>query len=263
MFFPLPADVLRALETTVEDQAAFATAVHRLRQVNPDAYDERFVQWYLEAAEPCSMLGEAAISLLADNWTWHDPFGDSSLVDRNGLEISTANGRDLWRANFSAPRLLVTVNGDFAFQTSCEPASPDKPAMGGILLWKDRQNLLRLDRGTRGEGEIFLFGCLDNENVFIGRGRLAHEAVVLRLERSGSMVRGLCSANGADWYTVGQIDFPVDDPVEVGLYAAGMIDRILYPGAFTEGTAIRFTECTLAVDPTHGGPQTGKLAPTL
>jgi hypothetical protein len=32
----------------------------------------------------------------------------------------------------------------------------------------------------------------------------------------------------------------VDDPVEVGLHAIGMIDRAIYHGAFPEGTAIRF-----------------------
>jgi hypothetical protein len=30
------------------------------------------------------------------------------------------------------------------------------------------------------------------------------------------------------------------DPVEVGVHAIGMIDRTIYPGAYPEGTAIRF-----------------------
>jgi hypothetical protein len=53
-------------------------------------------------------------------------------------------------------------------------------------------------------------------------------------------VNALCSANGEEWFTVGQVEFPVEDPVEVGLHAIGQIDRTIYPSAFPEGTAIRF-----------------------
>ena len=31
-----------------------------------------------------------------------------------------------------------------------------------------------------------------------------------------------------------------EDPLEVGLHATGAIDRTLYPGAYPEGTAVRF-----------------------
>ena len=45
---------------------------------------------------------------------------------------------------------------------------------------------------------------------------------------------------GGSWRSAGQATFPADDPVEVGLYAVGMIDRTIYHGAFPDGTAIRF-----------------------
>lgn len=50
----------------------------------------------------------------------------------------------------------------------------------------------------------------------------------------------LCSADGGAWFTVGCVEFPAEDPVAVGLHAIGNIDRRLYPGAYPEGTAIRF-----------------------
>ena len=56
----------------------------------------------------------------------------------------------------------------------------------------------------------------------------------------GGRVNGLCSADGEAWFTVGQVEFSVEDPVEVGLHAIGNIDRTVYPGAYPEGTAIRF-----------------------
>ena len=95
--------------------------------------------------------------------------------------------------------------GDFAVQTVCVPVSGEKPAIGGILLWKDRKNWLRLDRGTGGEHEISFRGCLGNKDVVIGRGRLPFNTlrVFLRLERrspplrlrtSAGSVRGLSPA---------------------------------------------------------------------
>jgi hypothetical protein len=60
------------------------------------------------------------------------------------------------------------------------------------------------------------------------------------LERLGSRVNALCGADGKEWFTVGQVEFSVEDPVEVGLHAIGNIDRTIYHRAFPEGTAIRF-----------------------
>jgi len=79
-----------------------------------------------------------------------------------------------------------------------------------------------------------------DRDLIIGRGRLLGERVVLRLERVGDRVSALCSANGQNWFTVGHILFPVEDPVEIGLHAIGAIDRTIYHGAYPDGTAIRF-----------------------
>jgi len=43
-----------------------------------------------------------------------------------------------------------------------------------------------------------------------------------------------------DWFTVGQVHFAVEDPVEVSLCAIGNIDRTVYPGAYPDRTATRF-----------------------
>src|SRR5205823_4503266 len=131
------------------------------------------------------------------------------------LEIRAANGRDLWFVNASAPRLLLLVAGAFAAQTACSPVTAEKPAIGGILLWKDRSNFLRLDRGARGPYEISFSGCLENKDTVIGRGRLPSERAFLRLERLGPRVQALCSAEGQRWFTVGAVDFPVADPIEI------------------------------------------------
>ena len=79
-----------------------------------------------------------------------------------------------------------------------------------------------------------------NEDVVIGRGCLPSERIFLRLERQQGRVKALCSADGQAWFTVGQVEFVVPDPVEVGLYAIGHLDRAIYPGAHRDGTGIRF-----------------------
>ena len=139
--------------------------------------------------------------------------------------------------------MLWPIGADVAAQTVCVPAAKEKPAIGGLLLWKDRENYLRLDRGATGEYDVFFGGCLGNQDVIIGRGRLSLDPsrrVFLRLERVGERVNALCSADGENWFTVGYAVFPVDDPVQVGLHAIGNIDRSVYHGAYPDGTAIRF-----------------------
>ncbi len=201
-------------------------------------------QWYLEPGEPVRFARQAEREDFkgepARSWAWHDPFGDCAWCFDRGLEIRATNARDLWYVNLGAPRFLRPVECDFAAQTVSVPAREDRPAIGGLLLWKDEENYLRIDRGIRGRFEVSLEGCIATEDQVIGRGRLESDRMFLRLERTGRQVNALCSADGEAWFTVGQIEFPVDDPIEVGLHAIGQIDRMIYHGGFTEGTAIRF-----------------------
>ena len=81
---------------------------------------------------------------------------------------------------------------------------------------------------------------MGKQNLIFRRGRLSSERVFLRLERRGSRVNALCSADGESWFTVGHAEFPVEDPVEVGLYAIGNIERTICHGAYPERTAVRF-----------------------
>jgi tetratricopeptide (TPR) repeat protein len=243
---PFPAAV-SGLESAYEDPEAFRAFCHRFQAEHPateEARYARWVQWFLEATEPFAFaerrIDDRFIAQPSVAWSWLDPFGDCSYSMQQGLEIEAANGRDLSDLNLSAPRLLRPAAGDFAVQTVCLPASGEKPAMGGLLIWKDERNYLRLDCGTWGPYEVSFLGCIDQQDLRIGRGRLPAERIFLRLERKGVRVNALCSADGESWFTAGYVDFPVEDPVEVGLHAIGMIDRNIYPSAYPEGTAIRF-----------------------
>jgi hypothetical protein len=224
-------------------------------------------QWYLEAVDltqlqsPSNTLSfsDTFRPSLAAGWDWQDPFADCSFTLQEGLEIRAANGRDLWHLNLSAPRLLRPAAGDFITQTVCRAVDPglnhsQKPAIGGLLVWQDKCNFLRLVWGCRGQREITFEGCIDNENVIVGRGllpkpslktspqveTLSSPPLYLRLTRQGNQIQAFCSADNQQWFTVGQVVFPVSNPLKVGLHAVGWIDRLVYPGSHLEGTAIRF-----------------------
>jgi hypothetical protein len=175
-------------------------------------------------------------------WQWHDPLGGCAHAwEEEGLLIGAANGRDLWYANLSAPRLLQPApSGDFAMQMVCAPGSGEQPSIGGVLLWQDERNYLVLEWGRWGAADIAFRGCLENADRLIGCGRLPGQPVWLRLERQESKVRALCSADGQEWFTAGDVEFPAREGEQVGLHAIGMIDRTIYHGAYPQGTAIRF-----------------------
>jgi regulation of enolase protein 1 (concanavalin A-like superfamily) len=241
------AAAVSGLEAAYGDAESFRAFCRRLREEHSEVRDLPFAQWYLEPAaeraQPTTPLCRDGFTEgLSSGWTWLDPLGDCAYRVEDGLEIHAANGRDLWLLNLSAPRLLREASGDLVLQTTCLPASDDRPAIGGLLLWADEQNYLRLDRGAYGGDDVSLGGCLGNEDLVLGRGRLYEGAgrVTLCLERRGERVEALCSADGEQWFTVGHAAFPAGDPVQVGVHAIGDIDRSIYPSAYPEGTAIRF-----------------------
>jgi adenylate cyclase len=244
---------LSGLEEAYDKLAAFVAFSRQFKSEQPGAVT--CGRWFLEPAEPLffseARTAEAFSAPLSAAWRWHDPLGDCSYTLRNGLDIHAANGRDLWRANRTAPRVLRPMAGDFAIQTVCNPVSSQKPAMGGLLLWKDERNFLRLESGSLGKYDLSFTRCIEEEHVPVGRGRWRTDAmpfavesterVFLRLERLGYRVIALCSPDGESWFTVGETEFPIEGTVEVGLHAVGNIDRSIYPGAHPDGTAIRFT----------------------
>jgi hypothetical protein len=245
---PTVADALSGLEEAEPDSEAFWALCRPFRA---RATDGPFVQWALEPATPPDVgdapcLQEEFSETLSSEWSWHDLFGDCTYTVSDGLEIRAANGRDLLSVNLGAPRLLRSVSGDWAIQVQCAPGTTDRPAIGGLVLWMDEENYLRLDRGATGKHDLYFGGSLDNRDVLVGRGRLPHmdsgkgrASTFLRLERIGDRVAAFGSTDGEHWLTVGAVTLP-QGPVQAGMFAIGKIDRAVYRGAYPDGTAIRF-----------------------
>jgi DNA-binding SARP family transcriptional activator len=243
---------LSGLEVTSGGDTEFRTYCTDIESRRPELARLGLRQWWLEPDAPDPTLPVEAFERLAQQigqgtWQWLDPFGDCTyildegLVSHEDFVICAANCRDLWANNHSAPRLVRPIAGDCAVQVTCSQALADRPAIGGILLWHDKANYLCLIWGGLGADQVMLAGALDNRNVVIGRGTLPNAGrVSLRLERVGDEVRALCSADGQQWYRVGQPKFEGAGPLLMGLHAIGSIDRTIYRGAYQEGTAIRF-----------------------
>jgi tetratricopeptide (TPR) repeat protein/regulation of enolase protein 1 (concanavalin A-like superfamily) len=250
---PLLPALLVGLEAVYEDPLAFRAFCRDYRAQHPEVATLSLRQWYGEpaAAGPipsaprfnCEFACETVESLLAVGWRWHDPCGDGAfgLQQGAGLALCAANGRDLFYINQTAPRWVRPAGGDFVAEVVCL-AVDDRPAMGGLLVWRDRENYLLVEWGRYGRRETLFAGCVANVDMDYGRGCLSGQPakVYLRLARRGGRVDALCSADGETWWSVGHAAFPADDPVQIGVCAIGMIDRTIYPGAYREGTAIRF-----------------------
>jgi len=183
-----------------------------------------------------------------ESYVWIDEFNDCDYrFTGNGVEIYSANGRDLNGTNNSAPRLTREVAGDFAVETIVSPVSDEKPQIGGILLWKDKSNFLRLERGNWGKKTVSYAGYVDGKPYNCSHGFLSYagDDIYLRLERSGSKFHAYCNSDGKKWLSCGEIELQAEDPIQVGIYAYGMIDRHIYCGSFKEGTATLFRKFRL------------------
>ncbi|MEM7134065.1 MAG: BTAD domain-containing putative transcriptional regulator [Chloroflexota bacterium] len=248
--------MLSAVDEAYQDPEAFRAFCHDTYQVIPDTVRKHLSSWYLTPCEVDSdfntidfgfdtiNLNQLPGQIQTGDWQWNDPFDDCSFAIQSYLTLYAANERDLWLLNRSAPRLLRPASGDFAVETICVTNLTDQPSIGGLLLWQNEENYLRLCVGIFGKSEINFLGNLNNEDLYFGRGRLPSEQIYLRLERLGEQVTALCSADGVKWYTVGSIAFPfdtsTDEPLSIGVHAIGTIVRTIYHGAYPEGTAVSF-----------------------
>jgi class 3 adenylate cyclase/tetratricopeptide (TPR) repeat protein len=243
------ASALTAMERAAQSQAAFRAFCRERRERLPGT---PLVQWYLEPTERDAegyalLYDDRFADSLPPGWTWQDPLDDCVLRVQDGLQIHAANGRDLWHLNLSAPRVVRPVTGEWAAEVACRAVTASKPAMGGLLLWKDKKNYLRLDHGSGGQQCVMFLGCLNNQDMAIGRGLLSGggERVFLRLEQTSDVVRALVSPDGTEWFTVGEARIQMESATQVGLYGSGVIDRLSYPGAHRDGTATGFSSFRL------------------
>ncbi len=250
--------VLTAIESASGSTGAFEAFCSKWKErVPPAALD----QWSLEPAATTAagrpLAGGGGFGAEPEGpWTWTDPLGGSTRRADGGLRVQAANGRGLWESNLSAPRLLRLVEGECAWQAVCEAEGRGRPAIGGLVLWRSGEDFVSVTWGFGGPGGVVLRGYVRGERLVVGRGWLpdAEAQIHLRMECRGGRVRALCSPDGERWYQVGETDWDMDAPFQIGMHVIGDIDRLVYPGSFVDGTAIVFRDVRVwGTEPPGGG----------
>jgi tetratricopeptide (TPR) repeat protein/regulation of enolase protein 1 (concanavalin A-like superfamily) len=209
-------------------QEEFTAYCSKLREEKAEALrDMKLNQWYLEPAEVSGIFAQTTFvdefdgPELGSEWEWVNTKGDSSYSfakEGNWLEIHAASGSHLW-SGFHAPRLLQKVSGDFTVEVKMKASSDELPSVGGLLVWVDRDNLIRFESGLLLENGVTFISRICSEYDCFGRGRLPSDILYLRLERTGDVFSAYCSDDGKNWLTCGYMDFPAEDPIKVGIHA--------------------------------------------
>ena len=242
-------EILSGLEQSYENADDFRNFVTRFHQEHPEIHRSTLKQWYLEPAESSTpahppLHHEVFTNSLDSGWVWNDPFSDCAYNIQKGLTIQAVNERNLHHINCSAPKLLrqEPITGDFILQAVCQPARKNAPAIGGLIVWLSDKYWFCLEKGGRGVDDIMLRGFMNYTDLVFGRGQIKGDRIFLRLERRGHWLTAFCSADGENWLYAGGCELSTIEPLRLGLHAIGHINRLVYPAAYAEGTAIRFDE---------------------
>jgi regulation of enolase protein 1 (concanavalin A-like superfamily) len=115
-----------------------------------------------------------------------------------------------------------TVTGDFEITTSVTGTFNSTNYRGGILVWKDSSDFLRLER--RGGNTVQMGGKLGSATFQYNIVTLPSDIspTYLKLEKVGSTLTGYWSSDGTTWNTVHSYTLSVSDPIDVGLFALNL-----------------------------------------
>jgi len=222
-------------------QAEFILYCKELKEKNDYICNLKPTQWYLEPTEisdifaQVDFIDEFDSQDLKSEWEWINPTGDSSYnfsSESGWLELHANSGSDLYAQNLSnlnAPRLLQEISGNFAIETKIK--SSDLSMAGGFLVWKDDKNFIRFERR---ENQIGLEGYIHDGFNRFGRGMLTSDITYFRLERIEDNLKAYCSEDGINWFTAGEVSFPIDDPIRIGIHVLGRIDFVGSTGTATK-----------------------------
>lgn len=163
---------------------------------------------------------------LKSEWNIVDLDGGSTfgLTAHSGwLRITTTSPpwRDLKGSSSNAPRIMLFgISGNFTVETKVMATTDENDEGAGILVWKNSHTYLRLDRMSRTIGnpveQQILFAIEGGDWTKVTLTSNVNPTY-LRLIRSGDLFSAYYSSDGINWHHVGDLTFPIEDPVEVGL----------------------------------------------
>ncbi len=173
-------------------------------------------------AAPGAFSDEFSTDTLDSGWTWLDPLGDCSysLTANPGyLRVSVPDGgHDMWPGfNYNSPRVTQPVAGDFTIETRVLFDPQYHAQHAGLLVWKDADNFLRLERRYSNDGQAVVI-CADVGGTgTIQQAIFSETTTYLRMVRQGNVFSSYYSSDGINWSLLADTTMAVVDPVEVGL----------------------------------------------
>ena len=167
---------------------------------------------------------------LPAGWRWIGGEAGSTPVKyeaRGGaLRFEVPAERDFYGENRTAPRLMRKVTGDFELETRLNFDPREDYQGAGLLIYRNDNNYLRLERGFGGVGggengvrfdlrEDEIYEPLATPERFPTTAR----TVELRISRTGRKLTAFWREPGGDWKEVGSYNSNYPETIEVGLIA--------------------------------------------
>ncbi len=174
---------------------------------------------------------------LPKGWEASDPEKEnpSTFDTKDGvLKLKIPSGKDLYGENLTAPRLLKTVSGDFEIETRVK-FSPSQSYQGaGLLIFRNDNNYLRLERGFGGTGggdSGIRFDKREDETYepVAMQDKFPTEAreVELKFRRVGKDFTAFWREAGkSEWIEVGKVTNSYPEALQIGLIGVNTADKI-------------------------------------
>jgi regulation of enolase protein 1 (concanavalin A-like superfamily) len=170
-------------------------------------------------------------------WEMIDPekANPSGFETKDGvLKLRIPSGKDLYGENMTAPRFLKSVKGDFEVETRVK-FSPSQDYQGaGILIFRNDNNYLRLERayGGIGGGESGIRFDKREDEIYesvaaTDKFRTPAREVELKFRRVGKEFTAFWREAGkTEWVEVGKVTNSYPETVQLGLIGASTADEI-------------------------------------
>jgi len=146
---------------------------------------------------------------------------------RNGwLSFSPGDQTDFWQKTLDGGSrdnghfLYFELSGDFVAETKVTGEFQNQYDQAGLMLRRDATHWLKADAENDPIGTPTLGVVITRETSDWSVSRPAPKEFFFRLERRGELVEIRTSVDGREWSLLRQATFPLQDPVQVGLFAA-------------------------------------------
>lgn len=174
---------------------------------------------------------------LPSGWRWLDPdsnYNPTPYDTKSGvLHIDVPTGKDLYGETRTAPQLLKAVTGDFEIETRVKFDPQDSYQGAGLLIFRNDNNYIRLERGFGGVGsdssgirfdkrEDEIFEPIATPEKFPTNAK----TVELKIRRTGREFTAFWREPNKEWKEVGKYTSGYPETVQAGLIACNTSDEI-------------------------------------